>query len=147
MLLLGKIAVGLTVGTLATAGVLCSDGLIDVNVVQDGPDSHHVHVIAPALLVPLAVRLLPVDGITEASRRVEPWLPTIQAAASSLSETGDFVLVEGTQRDENFRVEKSGDELVINVTERDEVVHVSVPLRAVSSTLNAVASRTEDSQN
>ena len=143
MLLLGKIAVGLTVGTLATAGVLCSDGLIDVNVIQDSPEAHHVHIIAPALIVPLAVRLLPVDGITEASRHLQPWLPTVEAAASSLSKTDDFVLVEGTHHDKDFSIEKSGGDLVINVTKRDEVVHVSVPLRAVSSTLDAFASRTD----
>src|SRR5215831_6998092 len=103
MLILGKIALGLTVGAMATVGVLCSDGFVDVNVEQYSPESHHVHVIAPALLVPVAIRLVPVDGITEASKHIQPWLPTLRAAVSSLSETDEITLVEGKERDQDFQ--------------------------------------------
>lgn len=139
MILLGKIALGMAGFAVAGAGMLCSEGFVDVNVVQRRDSPPHVHVIAPAMLAPIAVRLVPNDKLANASEQIQPWLPTIRAALDGLRDSPDMTLVEVSDRDEYVHVEKSYGDIVVDVANRDETVHVSVPIRAIHSTVEALA--------
>lgn len=55
MILLGKLVLGAAAVAAAGVGLLCSEGLIEVNVVEKQPEVHHVYVLAPAALVPMTV--------------------------------------------------------------------------------------------
>ena len=46
MILFGKIALGIVGTAVAGVGVLCSEGMIEVKVVERQPEVHHVYVIA-----------------------------------------------------------------------------------------------------
>ena len=147
MILLGKIALGMAGFAVAGAGVLCSEGFVDVNVVQRRDSPPHVHVIAPAMLAPIAVRLVPNEKLADASEKIQPWLPTIRAALDGLSDSPDMTLVEVSDPNEYVHVEKRYGDIVVDVANREETVHVSVPIRAIHSTVEALADANPDSGN
>ena len=147
MILLGKIALGITGTMLAGLGVVCSEGMVEVNVVERQPEVHHVYVLAPAMLMPIAAHFVPRHQMGEASHQLRPYMPTIRAALSQLRECDDFVLVEVTDRDQHVEVQKLGGSLVVDVKDQQETVHVSTPIRAISSTLEQLATSNEETTN
>lgn len=140
MILLGKIALGMAGVTLAGAGLLCSEGFVDVNVLQKQPERHHIVVIAPAALAPIAAHFVPARNLRDASAQLHEWLPLIDTAVEALRETNDVVLVEVRERDQHVKVSKSGGSIVVDVDDPNETVHVSAPLRAIGSTVDEIAS-------
>lgn len=147
MILLGKIALGMAGFAVAGAGVLCSEGFVDVNVVQRRDSPPHVHVIAPAMLAPIAVRLVPNNKLADASEKIQPWMPTIRAALDALRDSPDVTLVEVSDPNEYVHVEKRYGDIVVDVANREQTVHVSVPIRAIRSTVEALADASPDSTN
>ena len=160
MILLGKIVLGMAGVGLAGASVLCSDGFVNVNVIAKQPDGVHIHVIAPAMLAPIAMRFAPlaVRVASPAARAASPavspdpqcvmaqaqWqiqqkLPFIRAALADLRNEDDFTLVEVDAPGEHVQVSKSGASIVVDVDNPDATVHVSAPIRALASTINQLA--------
>jgi hypothetical protein len=148
MILLGKIVLGMAGVGLAGASVLCSEGLVHVKVIEKQPQGIHINVIAPAMLAPIAVRLAPQRDLAQAARQVRPYLPAIRAALDGLRESGDVVLVDVNEPGEHIEVSKLGGSIVVDADGDEETVHVSTPIRAVSSTIEqlAAASNARDSQ-
>jgi hypothetical protein len=146
MILLGKIALGMAGTALAGAGILCSEGMVQVKVIENQPEGHHINLIAPALLCPIAAHFLPRRELANASRGIQPWLPVVRAALDGLRDEGDVVLVEVKERNERVEVAKSGGSIVVDVDDPDETVHVSTPIRAISSTVEQLAAATSSPQ-
>jgi hypothetical protein len=147
MILLGKIALGMTGTMLAGLGLVCSEGMIEVNVVEKQPEVHHVYVLAPAMLVPIAAHFIPRHDLGEAARQLGPYMPTIRAAMGQLRECDDFVLVDVKDRDEHVEVQKLGASLVVDVKDQNETVHVSTPIRTITSTLEQLAASNAETTN
>ena len=139
MILLGKVALGIVGTAIAGVGVLCSEGMIEVNVVVRQPEAHHVYVVAPAMLVPIGMRFAPQKDLSRAAAQIQPWLPTIRTALDQLRESDDVTLVEVKEPDQHVRVAKDGGSIVVDVQDKDETVHVSTPIRAISSTIEQLA--------
>jgi hypothetical protein len=139
MILLGKIALGIAGTAVAGVSLLCSEGMIQVKVVEKRPEGHHIRVMAPALLLPIGMHFAPKDGIREASAEIQPWLPTIRAALAQLRECDDFAFVEVNEPGRQVRVVKSGGSLVVDVNDEEESVHVSAPIRTLSSAVEELA--------
>ena len=139
MILLGKIVLGFAGTAVAGAGLLCSEGMIQVNVVQKWSEGHHASVIAPALLLPIGLHFVPKDCIREASAEIQPWLPTIRTALTQLRESDDFTFVEVKEPGQHVRVAKSGGSILVDVNCEEETVHVSAPIRAMSSAVEELA--------
>lgn len=139
MILLGKIGLALAGTAVAGIGILCSEGMIEVKVVQKQPESHHVYVIAPAMLIPIGVHFAPKDQIAQASAQVRPWLPTIRAALGGLRDCDDITLVEVNGPGQHVRVAKTGASVIVDADDEGDTVHVSMPLRAISSALEEIA--------
>ncbi|MGB6978236.1 MAG: hypothetical protein WBD66_03450, partial [Candidatus Acidiferrales bacterium] len=59
MIWMAKIALGMVGVTMAGAGVLCSEGLVTVDVQERQPERDQIFVVAPALLAPIAVHYVP----------------------------------------------------------------------------------------
>ena len=146
MLLLGKVGIGIAGTMLAGAGILCSEGMISVNVETRQPEQHHVYVVAPAMLVPIAMHFVPREHLAEHAQEIKPWMPTIRAAIDALSETDDITFVEVKEQGQNVLVAKSGGSIVVDVNEADETVHVSTPIRAVRSAIEELAAASPASQ-
>jgi hypothetical protein len=139
VILLGKVALGIVGTAIAGVGVLCSEGMIEVNVVVRQPEAHHVYVVAPAMLVPIGMRFAPQKDLSRAAAQIQPWLPTIRTALDQLRESDDVTLVEVKEPDQHVRVAKDGGSIVVDVQDKDETVHVSTPIRAISSTIEQLA--------
>jgi len=139
MILIAKIAVGLAGATVLGVGLLCSEGFVNVNVVEKKPQGTHVHVIAPAIIAPIAMHFVPKHHVAQAAEEIRPWLPAIRAGLDQLRECDDFTLVEVKESQEHVQVAKRGGSIVVDVDDAGETVHVSTPIRAISSTLEQLA--------
>jgi hypothetical protein len=139
MILFAKIALGMAGAGLASVGVLCSEGLVNVKVIEKQPQGVHIHVIAPAMLAPIAVHLAPQSALANANRKIQPYMPTIRAALDSLRDSDDIVFVEVKGPGEHVEVAKSGGSIVVDVDDATDTVHVSAPIEAISSTVNQLA--------
>lgn len=147
MILLGKIALGITGTMLAGLGVVCNEGMVEVNVVESQPEVHHVYVLAPAMLMPIAAHFVPRRQMDDAAHQLRPYMPTIRAALSQLRECDDFVLVDIKDHDQHVEIQKLDGSFVVDVKDQDETVHVSTPIRAISSTLEQLAASNEETTN
>jgi hypothetical protein len=147
MIVLGKVALGIAGVAAAGVGLICSEGMIEVNVVERQPEAHHVYVLAPAAVVPMALHFIPSHEFGHASAELQPWMPTIRAALDQLREVDDVTLVDVTEPGQHVVVAKKGGAVVVDVNDRDETVHVSAPIRAISSTIEQVAAAGHDSLN
>src|SRR5215831_3401695 len=139
MILLAKVGLGLASAAVAGAGLLCSEGFVSVKVDKRGPDPHRVRIVAPALLVPAAAYIA--SRQIHMDRDIKELLPVAQAAASALADTDDVTLVQIDDLNEHVRIEKRFDNIVVDIDAPDATVHISLPLRAVNSTLNALVVR------
>jgi hypothetical protein len=146
MILVGKIALALMGTAVAGVGLLCSEGMVEVNVVEKSPEVHHIFVVAPALLAPIGMHFVPRRHLQDAARQVKPYMPVIRAALEGLRETADVTLVDVREPGEHVTVVKEGGSIVVDVQDKDETVHVSVPIRAVSSTIEELAAASSENQ-
>jgi hypothetical protein len=138
-MLLGRIVLGMAGVALASAGVLCSEGLVHVKVIEKEPRGLHINVIAPAMLAPIAVRFAPERDLAQVAREIRPYMPTVRAVLEGLRDTDDVVFVEVKESDERVRVSKSGGSMVVDVDDAGKTVHVSTPIRAILSTVEQLA--------
>jgi hypothetical protein len=145
MIVLGKILLGMAGVGLAGAGALCSEGLVHVKVIEKQPHGFHMNVIAPAILAPIAVRLAPSRELAQATREIQPYMPTIRVALEGLRDSEDIVFVDVREPGQHVEVSKSGGSIVVDVDDDGETVHVSTPIRAVSSTVEGLADRGSNS--
>ncbi len=138
-MILAKLAVwGL--GTAMVGGaILCSEGLITVRVHEDKPDAHNVFVVAPAMLVPVAMHFAPRERVREVEQQIRPYLPTIRVLADELANCPDATFVDVIGHNDHVRVAKHWGAIVVDVDEPGKTVHVSVPIRAVQSALRELA--------
>jgi hypothetical protein len=146
MILLAKMALGMAGVGLASAGVLCSEGVVNLRVVEKKPQGVHIHVIAPAMLAPIAVHLAPRRALANAARQIQPNMRAIRAALDGLRDSDDVVLVEVNEPGQHVvEVVKSGGSIVVEVDDAGETVHVSAPIRAISSTVDQLADASSES--
>jgi hypothetical protein len=138
-MLLGKIALGFAGTAVAGVGLLCSEGMIVVNVVERQPERHHIYVVVPALLAPVGMHFVPKENVTQAAAEIRPYLPTISAALEEFRRADDFVMVEVKEPGQHVRVAKDGSSVVVDVENEGATVRVSTPIRAISSTIEELA--------
>ncbi len=146
MILLGKIALGIAGTTVAGVGLLCSEGLVHVNVLQKGAQRHHVHVIAPALLLPIGMHFAPKARLADAAQEIRLWLPVVRETLKQLEQCEDLPFVEVNEPAQYVRVAKSGGSIVIDVESVEESVHISTPIRALSSAVEELAAAAPNSE-
>lgn len=145
MRLLGRIVLGMAGMAVVGAGALCSEGLVHVKVTEKRPQGLHINIIAPAMLAPIAVHFTPQRDLAQAARQIQPYMPIIRAAVEGLRDSEDVVFVEVRAPGQYVHVSKSGGSIVVDVDDAGETVHVSTPIRAVSSTVEQLAAASSDS--
>jgi hypothetical protein len=126
--LLMATTVGVTVAAVYRAGTIA------VEVSEDqGSD---LRLAVPAGLVRLGVWLTPASVIEPlVCDEIGPFLPALEAGWRELSRTPDFVLADVRDRHDHVRIEKRGDDLVVEVTSDGSSVRVALPLRTVGPML------------
>jgi hypothetical protein len=139
MILLAKFGVGL-LGTAMVAGAaVSSEGFIHVRVHEKQAGGTHLNLIVPAAIVPAALHFMPKQNLAETSRDIRRYLPIIDAAIPALEDCPDGILVEVKDPQEHVLIQKSGSSIVIDVNDHENIVHVSVPLRAAQSSIHQIA--------
>jgi len=136
----GMTILGGALGILVVGGVLVyNQGAVRVDVREKSRDREHIHLVVPAVVLPVAVRMIPRDKLDEARRKIRPWLPTIKAASEELARCPDGPLVEVDSSREHVRIHKLGGSLYIAVDSDEETVRVSFPLEAAANTVSQLA--------
>ena len=136
MILLAKVALGMAGVAVAGAGVLCSEGVVHVKVIKKQPQGVDVNVIAPAMLISMGMHLAPKRNLAEAARQIEPYMPAVRATMDGLRNSDDMVFVEVKEPGEYVHVAKSGGSIIVDVDDADAAVHVSAPIRVLSSAVD-----------
>jgi len=145
MILLAKVALGVAGVAVAGAGMLCSEGLIHVKVVEKQAQGVHINLIAPAVLVPMCMHFAPQRNLAQAARQIQPYMPVVRAVMDGLHDSDDVVLVEVHGPGEYVHVAKSGGSIVVDVDDETDSVHVSAPIRVISSTVDDIAAADSNS--
>jgi hypothetical protein len=143
MILLAKIGVGF-LGTAMVAGAaVSSEGFIHIKVHEKQANGTHLSLVVPAAIVPATLHFVPTEKLKDAARDIRQFLPVIDAAIPALEDTPDGVLVEVTDPHEHVLIQKIGGSVVIDVNDHEDIVHVSVPLRAAQSSIHQIAAANE----
>lgn len=140
MILLAKLGVGL-LGTAMVAGAaVSSEGFIHVKVHEKQPDGTNVNLFVPAALATTALHFVPNRDLkAHDSAQLRSCLPIIDAAIPALEASPDGVLVEVKDAHDHVMVQKIGGSIVVDVNDSEDMVHVSVPLRAAQSAIHQIA--------
>jgi hypothetical protein len=139
MIFLAKLGVGVLGTALVGGAAISSEGFINVKVDEKEADGHHIHLIVPAALVSVTLKFVPRQHLAEAAQNLRANMAIIDAALPALEQCPDGVFVEVTEPGEHVFVAKRGGSIVVDVTDPDETVHVSVPLRAAESAIHEIA--------
>jgi len=136
----GMAVLGGALGILVLGGIaVYNEGAVRVDVREKTGDREHIHLVVPAIVLPVAVRLVPRDKLKDARHDIRPWLPAIKAASEELGRCPDGPLVEVDSNHEHVRIHKLGGSLFIAVDSEDETVLVSFPLEAAADTVSQLA--------
>jgi len=128
---------------LATAAVH-REGTLEVDIRGGGPHGERFSVQIPGLFVRGALTLLPSRAFTcNLDPDAEPWLEFAHRLAVELDRIPDVTLVEVEGRHERVFIRKEGADLIVDVEDRDESVHISIPL----STVRAVVGKLEPARD
>ena len=136
----GVTILGGALGLMMLGGVVVyNEGAVRVEVRDKTGKNQQVHVIVPAVILPVAARMVPRNALQDKRHEIEQWLPTIEAAADGLARCPDGPLVEVDNRHEHVRIQKLNGSLFVDVDSDEETVHVSVPLAAVAGAARQLA--------
>jgi hypothetical protein len=138
MVFLAKLGVGLLGTALVSGAALSSEGFVNVRVHEQRTDGTHLTIVVPAVLAPAILSLVPRQQVAQASADLRPYMPVIDAAIPVLENCPDGVLVEVTDPGEHVTVAKRHGSIVIDVNDHEDLVHVSVPLRAAHNAIHHI---------
>jgi hypothetical protein len=139
MFILAKVGIGIMGTVVAGGAMLCSEGFMQVKVHEKQADGTNFSIVLPAALVPMTLHFVPNHKLADASAKLRPYMPVIDAAIPALEDCPDGVLVEVTDPGEHVLIAKRGGSIVVDVNDGDDVVHVAVPLRAAHSAIREIA--------
>jgi hypothetical protein len=118
------------------------EGLIRVDVDETRGQGQHVHVWAPAAIVPMAMHFVPRGQMLRAGEQSAKFMPLVHAVAKELQKYPEAELVEVRDGEQYVRIRTHNGSLLIDANEPGQTVHVSCPLATiddVSSELAALA--------
>ena len=141
MMWLAKLGLGLGGTIVLAAGYSFHEGVIRVSVDEHRANGEHLHLVVPAALVPVAVRLAPQHAMEDAARQAGPWLPTVRRIAKELRKLPDAELVEVRDADEHVRIRTQDGKLLLDVESPRETVHVACPLTTIEDIFEGILAR------
>jgi len=124
--LIGKVAIGVALATV----VVMKDGLIEVNVQEHHKGGDHVHLYVPATVATWGVHLAPEEKLREHLQSHREDLGVARAVLIGLEKLPDASLVQVDSPKEHVNVQLRNGNLVVDVEDPGETVHVSMPVRA-----------------
>lgn len=140
MVLLAKIALGFGATVVMAGAYTFREGLIRVDVDETRGEEHHVHVWAPAAIVPMAMHFVPRSQMLRAGERSAEFMPLMHAVAKELQKYPEAELVEVHDGEQYVRIRTHNGNLMIDAAEPGETVHVSCPLATIDDVSRELAS-------
>jgi hypothetical protein len=125
-MIVSKVLLGMTL----TAAVVMKDGMIEVNVQEKHDGGSHVHLFVPATVATWGVHLAPQEKLRDHLRNSREHLAIARVALKEMEKLPDAVLVEVESPTEHVRVQTRGGSFLVDVDDRGETVHVTMPIRA-----------------
>jgi hypothetical protein len=124
----------LTVGLVAAAVAykVVHGGVAIVNVHERRPNGTKLWLPVPLGLVDTALAFVPRDKLPRIDSEAQRWLPVAQKALAEIDRAPDAVLVDVQSPEEHVVVAKRGGRLVVDVHNRGQDVHVSLPPGALN---------------
>ena len=146
MILAAKVALAFT-GTIAAAGAYTlHDGIAQVQV--DDNSGTHVHIWAPAAIVPMAMHVIPTRELHKFPHQAQQAIPMLRVLTKELENYPNTEFVEVRDADTHVRVRTIGSKVVVDVVDPENKVHVVCPLamiRDVVETLDDIKLDDDDS--
>src|SRR6201996_8644532 len=155
MILVAKVALAFA-GTVAAAGAYTlHDGIAQVQV--DDTHGTHVHIWAPAAIVPMAMHVAPLamhftpkHELHRFPREADQAIPILRVLAKELENYPNTEFVEVRDSDTHVRVRTVGKKVVVDVVDPENKVHVVCPvamIRDVVDSLNDLKVEAGDSDS
>ncbi len=127
-----------------TAGGCCSD-MLAVRVQGTGPHGSDIAVRIPAILVPLALQVVPDEPLREIARAVDRWVPSFHEITSILADSPDCVLLCLNSPCGSVDTRKEEINLIVDVSSLGERIYVSMPIEILSSVVKRLEEVTPSS--
>lgn len=140
MLILAKVALGMTATLAVATAYTFHEGVIRVDVDEAKAGGSHIHFWVPATMVGVGMRIVPRHAVEQAARKSREVLPALHALAKELRNYPDATLVEVTQGQDHVRVGTEHGKLRVDVNGDEGTVHLMLPLE----TIQDVTTRLED---
>jgi hypothetical protein len=141
--MLGKIAFGFLVTTMAFTGYILQDGFVHVAVDEFSEHGTHLHLVVPAELASIAAHFVPPRRFAEHQRELRALLPGLKLSVQELMKLPDSVLVEVRDPHEHVLISKAGDGISVEEESATEHVKVWIPLHAIYDTAGVLESRAD----
>jgi hypothetical protein len=139
MVLLGKIALGFGATVVMAGAYTFREGLIRVDVDETHGKGQHLHVWAPAALVPMAMHFVPRNQMMRAGDHAGKYMPLVHAVAKELQKYPEAELVEVQDGRQYVHIRTHDGKLVIDAEEPGQTVHVSCPLSTIDDVSRELA--------
>jgi hypothetical protein len=139
MVLLAKIALGFGATVVLAGAYTFREGLIRVDVDETRGQGQHVHVWAPAAIVPMAMHFVPRAQMLRAGEHSAKFMPLVHAVAKELQKYPEAELVEVHDGEQYVRIRTHHGNLLIDANEPGQTVHVSCPLSTIDDVSRELA--------
>jgi hypothetical protein len=131
MMILAKLGLGIASTVVFASVYTFREGVIRVDVDEQREGGSHVHFWVPAAAVPMAMHFVPKQHLREAACHASEFMPLVQIVTKELRRYPDTTFVDVEDGEDHVRVSTVGTKLQIDVVNRQESVHVAVPLATV----------------
>jgi hypothetical protein len=145
MILAAKMALAFG-GTIAAAGAYTlHDGIAQVQV--DDNHGTHVHIWAPAAIVPIAMHVVPKRELHKFPHDAQQAMPMLKMLAKELENYPNTEFVEVHDSDTHVRVRTVGSKVVVDVVDPENIVHVVCPLAMIRDVVDSLNDLQEDDES
>ncbi len=139
-MLLAKAALGIGGALALTGAYVFHEGVIRVDVDEHRAGGSHIHMWAPAAMVPMALHFVPRHHLQDAAAKAQEFLPLTHELIQELQRFPNADFVEVKDGEQHVQICTHSGKLQIDVEDPDENVHLLVPL----STLDDVTEQLEE---
>ena len=141
MMILAKLALGTATTFMFATVYTFREGTIRVDVDEHHDGGAHVHVWAPAAVVPMTLHFVPDSKLRQATEHASEWAPLARIAAHELRKYPSTTFVEVEDGEDHVKVSTVGSKIQVDVVNDNENVHVAVPLAMVEDVIAQIAAR------
>lgn len=131
MVVLGKIALGFGATVVLATAYTFREGLIRVDVDENRANGSHVHLWAPAAMVPMTLHFVPTRHLMRAGEHAGRYMPLVHSVAKELVKYPEATFVEVQSGDEHVVVRTHNGSVWVDVDAPDEHVHVKCPIETI----------------